>query len=102
MSRSEFIGSLAVHGFQPLRSRYRGFFFSALWYRTFIYSPRVKAAAIGLIGDRKSLAQRVVRLAAYAAMHAYIGLDSMLSGAKGGMGIDAAFVKAPAQNEDGE
>lgn len=102
LSREEFVAAVSSHGFQPLRVRYRGFLLSAIWYRSLIYTPRVKALGLRLIGTETSAGQRLARFTAYAAMRTYIYGDRLFSRYRRCMGIDAAFVKnsRPA-SEDG-
>lgn len=93
MSKDEFVAAIASRGFHPLHVQYRGFILSAMWYRTFIYSPHLKAAGIRLVGTGATPFQRLARLAAYCAMRVYMLGDRLFSRFSGSMSIDAAFVR---------
>jgi 2-polyprenyl-3-methyl-5-hydroxy-6-metoxy-1,4-benzoquinol methylase len=96
MSRPDFLAAVVSHGFVPMRSRYRGFILSAIWYRNLIYTARVKALGIGLIGADRALSERLAKLVAYTAMRLYIVGDRPFSHYRRSMGIDAVFMrKAP-------
>ena len=96
LSRSEFLAEVASRGFDPVRSRYRGFVLSAIWYWNLIYTPRVKAVGIGLIGADRSLIERLAKLIAYSGMRLYIAGDRPFSQYRRCMGIDAVFAKVGA------
>jgi hypothetical protein len=81
------------HGFKPLRTRYRGFIFSALWYGTFIYNPRIKRAGLSVITARRSRLGSLAKRCAFAAMRFYLAADGLFGTYRGCMGIDAAFLK---------
>ena len=93
MSRSAFLAAIASHGFEPVRSQYRGFILSAIWYRNLIYSPRVKKLGVGLIGSEQSPTQRMAKFIAYTAMRLYMVGDRPFSGYRRSMGIDAVFTR---------
>lgn len=93
MTKSEFIAALQKYRLQPTRVQYRGFVLSALWYSTFIYNPHIRRFGVSLIARQESPIQRLTRMAAYAMMHVYIGVDRLFRDNRRCMGIDAALSK---------
>jgi SAM-dependent methyltransferase len=99
MTREELVDAITSHGFAPARVEYRGFLLSAIWYRTFIYRPRVKAIGIQLVGSGTSVLHRLARAAAYAGMRIYMFFDRPFSGYRRCLSIDAAFIRSGKQGE---
>jgi SAM-dependent methyltransferase len=94
LTKDDFLEITRRHGFEPLRTRYRGFVFSALWYGTVIYNPRIKHAGISMITDGRSRLSSLAKRGAFAAMRFYLAADGLFGLYQGCMGIDAAFVKS--------
>jgi len=93
MSRNEFASAMASHGLKPLRARYRGFAFTAVWYGKLIYTPTVKSFGFRLLDNQKSVVRRASRLAAHIGMHAYMLADRPFAKYHGCLTIDGAFIK---------
>lgn len=93
LTRDDFLAAGRRHGFRPVRSQYRGFLFSAVWYRIFIYSPRAKSHAMSLVESERSAVGRLARWAAYLAVHCYLAGDRLFRRSRRCMGIDAVFIR---------
>lgn len=93
LTREQFLAAGGRHGLQPERSQYRGFVFSAAWYRIFIYSPRTKSHAMSLVESERSAVGRMARQAAHLAVHCYLAGDRLFRRSRRCMGIDALFIR---------
>lgn len=93
LSKDEFLDSGRRHSLTPTRCQYRGFAFSAVWYRLFIYNPRTKRRAMALVTSEQSVVQLVAKRAAFGAMHCYLAADRLFRRSSLCTGIDALFVK---------
>jgi SAM-dependent methyltransferase len=93
LTRREFVSVLRRHGLEPVKVQYRGFVLSAIWYRIFIYSPRVNRRAIGLVTSRQGLVSSVARKVAFALMRLSLAFDHRFASYRGSMGIEAVARK---------
>jgi SAM-dependent methyltransferase len=80
-------------GLQVGRSQYRGFVFSAIWYRTLIYSPRVKERGMAMISAEQSRLSVLLQRLAYSGMRLYLWGDSLFHKSPRSMGFDVLFIK---------
>jgi SAM-dependent methyltransferase len=80
-------------GLRVGRSQYRGFIFSALWYRLLIYSPRVKKRGMAMISQEQSPVSHLLQGVAYAGMRCYMWGDSLFHASPRCMGFDVVFFK---------
>jgi SAM-dependent methyltransferase len=80
-------------GLRAERTQYRGFVLSALWYRLFIYSPRVKERGMAMISVEDSLASRLLQRLTYSGMRLYLWGDFLFNASSRCMGFDVLFVK---------
>jgi SAM-dependent methyltransferase len=94
LTRSELVALLRRHGLEPVKIQYRGFVLSAIWYRIFIYSPRVNRRVVGLVSSRQRLVSTVAKEVAFALMRLYLAFDRRFASYCGLMGIEAVAKKA--------
>jgi len=80
-------------GLEVERTQYRGFLFSAVWYRLLIYSPRVKERGMTAVHSSHSALATLAQHVAYVGMRAYLWGDSWFSKSPRCMGFDVTFVK---------
>ena len=93
LTREEFLAAGQRHGLRPVRSHYRGFVFSAVWYRIFIYSPRTKTRAMALVESRQSVVSSVALRAAHVGVRCYLAGDRLFRRSRRCMGVDAVFIR---------
>ena len=94
MRLEEFCNAGLRLGLQVERTQYRGFLFSAIWYRLLIYNPRIKRHGMATINSSSSVLATVAQRAAYGGMRAYLWADSLFSRSRRCMGYDVAFVRS--------
>lgn len=97
LTREDFLFAGRRHGLWPVRSQYRGFVFSAVWYRVFIYSPRTKTRAMSLVESRQSVVRSVAQRAAYLGVRCYLAGDGLFRRSRRCMGIEALFIRQDSQ-----
>jgi 2-polyprenyl-3-methyl-5-hydroxy-6-metoxy-1,4-benzoquinol methylase len=96
LTKDRFLEAGARHGLRPVTSQYRGFVFSAVWYRTFIYSPRAKKQAMALVRSEQGTVRAVAERVAHLCVAGYVAGDRLFRRSSRCMGVDALFVREPA------
>ena len=93
MRLEDFCDAGEKRGLRVDRSQYRGFVFSAIWYRLFIYNPRIKQKGMSVISSERSPFSTLMKHLAYSGMRTYLWGDSLFSRSPHCMGFDVLFVK---------
>jgi len=91
LSLNEFLSILSQYRLVCLNARYRGFIFSAIWYRLTVYNKMARSVGSPMFDDGCSLLARAARVVVYGLMHSYMLVDGLFSRSSLCMGIDAVF-----------
>jgi len=95
LSFEEFLSSLSQYRLVCLKARYRGFVFSAIWYRLTVYNKIARSVGSSMLDNNHRPLARVARVIVYGLMHSYMSVDGLFSRSSLCMGIDAVFERLP-------